>query len=98
MKSFKSFYHTQAWVQCRNSYLQSVGGLCERCLSQGRVKAGEIVHHKIYLNDSNINNPEITLNWSNLMLVCRDCHAEIHGDKAKRRYIIHEDGSVELKA
>jgi hypothetical protein len=36
------------------------------------------VHHKIYLNESNIDDPNITLSHDNLELVCHDCHNREH--------------------
>ena len=33
----------------------------------------------------------------NLQLVCRNCHAEIHGKHGERRYIVNKDGSVNIK-
>lgn len=69
-----AFYKSKAWQQCRDAYFVSKYGLCERC---GR--PGLIVHHKIKLTPCNINNPEITLNWDNLQLLCLDCHNREHG-------------------
>ena len=63
------------------------------CLKNGIYKAGEIVHHKTPISPDNINDANITLNWNNLQLVCRDCHAKIH-DKKNRRYKIDEMGRV----
>lgn len=73
--------------------MESVNHLCERCLSKGIVKPAEIVHHKIELNPSNINNPDVTLNFDNLEAVCRDCHADIH-NRIERRYVIDNNGKV----
>mgnify|MGYP000939925300 CR=1 FL=1 len=42
---------------------------------------GDEVHHKIYLNPDNINNPDITLGWNNLELLCMSCHSKEHMDK-----------------
>lgn len=80
----KAFYNSPAWHDCRNAYVRSKRELCERCLAKGIYRPGEIVHHKIHLNPININDPTVTLNWDNLELVCRDCHAEIHQRKSKR--------------
>lgn len=55
--------------------MQSRNYICERC---GRLAT--IAHHKIHLNPSNINDPNITLNWDNLMAVCLDCHNSLHGN------------------
>jgi len=76
----------------RKAYKKSVGGLCERCREKGIVKPGVIVHHKIWLTPNNITDAGKTLNWENLQLVCRDCHAEIHKDP--KRYTVDEYGRV----
>lgn len=70
--------------------------MCEICSRNGLIVPGEIVHHVIHLNESNINDPDITLNINNLQLVCRDCHAKIHGEHGDRRYIVHDDGTVTI--
>ena len=88
-----AFYNTKAWQDCREAYKKKRGGLCELCMAQGLFNAGEIVHHKIHITDSNVNNPEITLHESNLLLVCREHHAQIHR-KTKRRYIVDAEGHV----
>lgn len=93
MKSTDWFYKTTAWQECRDSYAKSVGGLCEKCYSKGRIVPGEIVHHKIHLNASNINDPSVTLNWNNLVLLCRDCHGNEH-TKHRRRYKVDALGRV----
>ena len=87
-----SFYKTAAWTSCRASYLKSVGGLCERCLARGLITPAAIVHHKTHLTDDNLGNPSVSLSWSNLEALCRDCHAKAHG--SMRRYRINPDGSV----
>jgi 5-methylcytosine-specific restriction endonuclease McrA len=97
MKDFAAaLYKSKRWQTTRLAYLKSVGGLCERCLKKGLYKPAVIVHHKVYLTAENINNPEITLNWNNLEAVCRECHEDEHRGQ-DRRYVIHEDGTVEIK-
>lgn len=77
----KAFYNSKAWQQCKDSYIISVHGLCERCMKHGLYVPGKIVHHTILLTPSNINNPEASLNWKRLELLCQDCHnKEHHGD------------------
>lgn len=97
MKDFaRAFYSSTAWKRTREAYAKTRQNLCEICLSKGLIKPGEIVHHKIILTPENINHPEVTLNYDNLQLVCRDCHAAIH-DQRKRRYKIDEMGRVIIK-
>ena len=93
MKEFaRNFYNSPAWKKCRASYISSVGGLCERCYRNGKITAADTVHHKIHLSPENINDPNITLGWSNLEALCRDCHAAVHGNK--KRYKIDAAGRV----
>lgn len=94
MKDYaKTFYKSQAWKDTRNAYAKSKGNLCEVCLAKGIYRSGEIVHHKIHLSPENIADPSISLNWDNLQLVCRDCHAQLHDNK-QRRYKLDELGRV----
>ena len=81
----RKFYKSKAWQQCRASYISKVHGLCERCQTKGKIKPGYIVHHKIYLTPKNINDPNITLNHSNLEYVCLDCHNDEHFDTSVTR-------------
>jgi 5-methylcytosine-specific restriction endonuclease McrA len=74
----RKFYNNKTWKKCREAYKQSVYGLCERC-----GQPGDEVHHKIYLTPENINNPDITLNWDNLELLCATCHSIEHNRKEK---------------
>jgi len=67
------FYRSKAWRQCREGYISSVYGQCERCGN-----AGLILHHKIKLDASNINDTEIALNWDNLEYLCLTCHNKEH--------------------
>lgn len=94
LKDFaESFYKSKTWQRCRAGFVKSKGGLCERCLSKGIYRPGEIVHHKIHLTPGNISDPNITLSWDNLELLCVDHHAEEHR-RVKRRYKVDELGRV----
>lgn len=72
-KEARQFYKSTAWRKCRQSYIYSVHGLCERCNGPG-----QIVHHKEYITIHNINDPEVTLNHDNLELLCQSCHNKEH--------------------
>ena len=89
------FYKSIAWQQCRKAYLKSQRGLCERCLAKGIISPAQIVHHKIYITPSNINDPSITLDWKNLECVCRSCHSLIHEGRTDKRYKVDDFGRVE---
>lgn len=75
-KQAKRFYKSKAWRQCRDAYFNYRYGLCERCSNPGK-----IVHHKTYIDLDNVNDPNVTLNFSNLELLCQDCHNREHHEK-----------------
>lgn len=93
----ESFYKSTIWQSCRESYIKSVGGLCERCYKKGIYTPGKIVHHKKYITPENIGDPNITLNFKNLELLCINCHNEEHISKHKRRYYVDKLGHVIIK-
>lgn len=109
----RRFYSSKAWQTCRNEYAARRQFLCEDCLRRGIYKPGVIVHHKIELDPINIEKPEVALNFDNLELLCRECHAERHNltggrwaavnekKKQKRdaslRYFFGENGEVKAK-
>ena len=85
------FYKSAAWKRVRQAYFISKHGLCERCGAPG-----EIVHHKIYLNPNNINNPSISLNDKYLELLCRECHTDIHlgGRPIRKGFAFDKNGNL----
>lgn len=88
----QGFYRSQAWRDCRESYIKKCGGLCEDCLKDGLYNAGKVVHHIVPLTPQNISNPNISLSFSNLRFVCQDCHAKEH--KKKQRYTWDANGNI----
>lgn len=109
MKEFaEKFYKSKRWQHCRNAYMKSVGGMCEECMKRGIYKPAEIVHHKIHITPVTIHQPEVTLSWSNLEALCRDCHRLEHPYQfggahpvdpnnrkgRKGRYAVNPDGTV----
>lgn len=87
----RDFYSSATWQRARNSYAQSKAWLCEIHKAAGDIVPGEIVHHKTELTPENINDASVTLNFDNLQLVCRDCHAAIHNGK---RFIVTSGGTI----
>lgn len=73
--------------------MKQAKGLCEECLKIGLIVPAEEVHHKIHITPANIDNPNITLNYANLIALCREHHRQLHGVK-KKRYQIDEYGRV----
>lgn len=100
MMETKTFYASTAWKNTRRNYKQSVGGLCERCLSKGIVTPAEIVHHKTPITKDNVTDMNISLSWNNLQALCRKCHAEVHDEiyrkRTGRRYKIDDNGRIIL--
>ena len=86
------FYISTGWKRCARGYRAFVGGLCERCRTKGLIVPAEEVHHKIHLTPENINQPEIALNWRNLIALCKDCHMKEH--RKEKRWEVDEDGNV----
>lgn len=101
MKEFaKSFYNSKAWQDVRDMYIKerirTDGGFCEVCHDE----LGYIVHHKILLTESNINDANISLNVANLQYVCKPCHDRMEDHFVKprdRRYSFNTDGQMVYK-
>lgn len=84
------FYKSKAWQECRDAFFKSKFGICERCGDPG-----VIVHHKVHLTPGNIIDPNVTLNWENLELLCQDCHNKEHGGASTADGLaFDEDGNL----
>lgn len=77
---FHSFYSSAAWLNFSSMIRTSRFSICELC---GALDARE-VHHLVHINKDNINDPAVTLNADNVMLLCRHCHYAIH-ERGKHR-------------
>lgn len=53
--------------------MAAIGERCEKC---GAI--GTEVHHIIHLTPENVTDPSISLNQDNLLLLCNECHNNIH--------------------
>lgn len=96
----ESFYVSWTWRRCRKAFAESKGNLCEKCLKRGIIEPGSKerpleVHHKIPLTESNYKDPNITLNWDNLQLLCKTCH-DAEKQRQQKRWSIGANGSVQL--
>ena len=94
----ESFYTSWVWRKCRKAFAESKGNLCERCLKRGMINPGSKeqpleVHHKTPLTADNVKDPDIALAWSNLELLCKQCHDEEKQRRAKR-WRIDKSGRV----
>ena len=103
----ESFYKSKAWNQVRLNVWRKQYCLCNRCnkpvyvrgLSdwipkEKRVKG--IVHHKTYLNATNVYDDNIALNEENLEGLCIDCHNKEHDSKGILRdgYLFDDNGNL----
>ena len=93
-EAIERFYTTRAWRKARDAVLKESGGLCQMCLEKGLIVPAVHVHHKIHLTPENLDNPAITLDASNLIALCSDCHSEIHAKAKNRRYKVDKAGRV----
>ena len=85
------FYNGQDWAHCKAQVTQErlkEGALyCEHC---GKIivkgfnhnaknnKGAIVYHHKIYLNNNNVNDASIAINPSNIAILHWQCHNEVH--------------------
>jgi len=96
-KFAESFYKSAAWQSCRDTAIRRDRFLCVDCLKQGRHSPAEEVHHIVPITPENINDPEITLNLSNLVSLCRECHKARHGNREPKRYKVDDFGRVTIR-
>ena len=67
----------RAWKRIRDRYV-SQHPLCEVCLERGLYVPTEEVHHKLPLAEGG------THEASNLIALCKSCHARIHAERGDR--------------
>lgn len=78
------FYSLPEWKALRKQVAAESFYICSVCQKPTNSCEG-IVHHKIPIDETNIFNPEITLNKDNLMYVCRQCHEKLHEGNKKNK-------------
>ena len=81
-------YNSPQWVRIRLETIKRANGLCEVCKAQGRLRAGNEVHHIVKVANGN-NNTHYDLD--NLIYVCTKCHRAVEGMKFEEilEYIIN---------
>lgn len=93
-----NFYKSKEWLDLLNylklSRVNKEGNIiCEYCNKVIFKDYDCIGHHIIELNESNVNDYNISLNSNNIMLVHHKCHNIIHerfeGKKQKKIYIVY---------
>ena len=103
----KDFYQSKAWKQVRKNVWIKQNLLCAICnkpvyvdglsdyLPKEKRRTG-IVHHKIWLDNNNIQDDNITLNEDNLIGICKECHELVHHENksCRKDMIFDEDGYI----
>ena len=93
MKEYaEKFYKSKKWQKVRAYVWGRDKGLCQRCLRNHIIKAGDTVHHITEITPENITDETIALNPDNLETLCRDCHAAVH--KREKRWTVDELGRI----
>lgn len=68
------FYYSQKWRRVSAAYMSSKSYICERCGAPA-----VICHHKQWLTDKTVHDPDIALSFDNLEALCQECHNAEHG-------------------
>ena len=89
-EKYASFYNSKEWKQLRKLKYADANGLCEKCFLKGIIKEGVDVHHKIPIEDD----WDKRLDYSNLMLLCKDCHNEIHDRESPLQQFLKEFDNI----
>lgn len=69
-------YTNPQWKKIRLEAIKRANGLCEVCKAQGRIKAGNEVHHIVKVASGN---SDTNYDLNNLIYVCTRCHRAIEG-------------------
>lgn len=84
-KELGKFYKSAIWIKVRENALRRDNYLCVEC---GR--PAEVVHHIKHLSLANVDDPNVSLNLSNLKSLCSDCHFKEHKGEHCRGRIVEE--------
>lgn len=101
------FYNSKVWKDVRRNIWIKQNLLCAICnkpvyvdgiseyLPKDKRRIG-IVHHKIFLDNNNIDDDNITINEDNLIGVCKECHENIHHSNmsCRKDVMFDEEGNI----
>ena len=96
MLTQKQFYKSKAWKLTRQAFIDERiaidGGVCQVC----GLEPGKIVHHTVWLDDVNCNDPEISLNTKLFLYECQTCHNKEKDPRAapNRRFFYGANGEL----
>ena len=105
----KDFYQSKVWKLVKRNVWLKQSCLCAEChkpvyvdgiseyIPKEQRRTG-IVHHKIWLDDSNVYDENISLNEDNLVGICKECHErEHHKDMSTRNDVMFDDDGNLIK-
>lgn len=75
--TLEQFYKSAAWQRKRKLILKRDGYLCANCKRYGRLRRRTEVHHIKHADEF----PELWLDNSNLVSLCKRCHNKEHPEK-----------------
>lgn len=91
MDKLHQFYCSKPWRELSYNLKIKINGKCNRC-GETIVDFSKLIgHHKVELDESNVNDPKVSLNPELIEIICHDCHNKEHrrfGNK-KNVYIVY---------
>lgn len=87
-----AFYCSKEFRDIKTQLMLNKGMRCDHCHKLIFNRYDSIAHHTVFLNMSNVNDYNISLNLDLLQLVHRSCHNEIHnrfGSYTPHRYLVY---------
>lgn len=92
---YSELLNNKRWLLLRKAKLNETGGLCERCLSEGRFVSASVVHHVVPVEwgVGRFGMEKLAYNKDNLMCLCAFHHKQIHmelssfsAEKSRKRH------------
>ena len=92
---YSELLNNKRWLLLRKAKLNETGGLCERCLSEGRFVSASVVHHVVPVEwgVGRFGMEKLAYNKDNLMCLCAYHHKQIHmelssfsAEKSRKRH------------
>lgn len=81
-KRYQRLLNSKRWAEVKRQVWARAGGLCERCLREGFIRAGVDCHHKVPVESANPDDPKamerLAYDVNNIELLCVPCHIKTH--------------------
>ena len=88
----QGFYDKNSWKKTRLMALHRDNHLCQNCLRNNKITTANTVHHIQATSD----NPDLSLDLTNLESLCRNCHDAMHEYKKPEK--VYPKGVRVIKA